>query len=44
MLPSVVGDNDDRLESVSDIVLEQPLWMLYQRNDRDISHFKKARK
>ena len=38
MLPCVVGDGDKRLKSVSDVVLEQPLWMLSHRHDRDVRH------
>lgn len=43
MLPCVVGTDDERLKAVSDIVLEQPLWMLSHRQDRDVRHLKGAR-
>lgn len=43
MLPCVVGDTDQRLEAASDIVLEQPLWMLSHRQDRDVRHLKAVR-
>ena len=38
MLPCVVGGGDKRLNPVSDIVLEQPLWMLFHKQDRDVRH------
>ena len=43
MLPRFIADNDARLERVSDTVLEQPLWMLYHRQDRDVHHLAAAR-
>ena len=43
MLPCVVGDGDKRLKAVSDITLEQPLWMLSHRQDRDVRHLKHVR-
>ena len=44
MLPRVIGDRDDRLSAESETVLEQPLWMLYHRQDTDIRHFRAARR
>lgn len=43
MLPQFVADQDSRLTRVGDTVLEQPLWMLYHRQDRDIPHMRAAR-
>ncbi|MGH1478661.1 MAG: LysR family transcriptional regulator [Geminicoccales bacterium] len=43
MLPCVVGDGDMRLKSASNIVLEQPLWMLSHKQDRDLRHLKAIR-
>ncbi len=43
MLPCIVGDHDDRLVPASDIVLEQPLWMLSHRQDRDVRHLEGIR-
>lgn len=43
MLPRIIGDRDPRLTDVSDTVLEQPLWMLYHRQDCDVVHLKAAR-
>ena len=43
MLPRFVADSDPRLSCVSETVLEQPLWMLYHRQDRDVHHLKAAR-
>ncbi|MGI9486717.1 MAG: LysR family transcriptional regulator [Geminicoccaceae bacterium] len=43
MLPCVAGDGDKRLKSVSDVMLEQPLWMLSHRQDRDVHHLKRIR-
>ncbi|MGI9301748.1 MAG: LysR family transcriptional regulator [Gammaproteobacteria bacterium] len=43
MLPRFVADNDARLACMSDTMLEQPLWMLYHRQDRDVQHLKAAR-
>jgi DNA-binding transcriptional LysR family regulator len=43
MLPRIIGDNDRRLASLSDTLLEQPLWMLYHRQDQDVPHLKAAR-
>jgi DNA-binding transcriptional LysR family regulator len=43
LLPQFVADQDSRLTRVSDTVLEQPLWMLYHRQDRDIPYMRSAR-
>ena len=43
MLPCFAADADPRLARVGEIVLEQPLWMLYHRQDRDIQHLRAAR-
>lgn len=43
MLPRLMGDPDRRLVAASDTVLEQPLWMLYHRQDRDVHHLRAAR-
>lgn len=43
MLPCIIADGDARLQSVSNIVLEQPLWMLSHRQDRDVHHLKGVR-
>lgn len=43
MLPRVVADGDPRLRRCSETVLEQPLWMLSHRPDRDVLHLKAAR-
>ena len=43
MLPCFVADRDERLQRVSTTVLEQPLWMLYHRQDDDVPHLKAAR-
>jgi DNA-binding transcriptional LysR family regulator len=38
LLPCIVGDDDERLEATSDVMLDQPLWMLSHRQDRDVRH------
>ena len=38
LLPCIVGEDDERLEAVSDVMLDQPLWMLSHRQDRDVRH------
>jgi len=43
MLPCVVGKSYPDLRPVSNIVLEQPLWMLSHRQDRDVGHLKGLR-
>ncbi|MGI9508511.1 MAG: LysR family transcriptional regulator [Geminicoccaceae bacterium] len=43
MLPCFIAGSDARLKRVSDVVLEQPLWMLHHRQDRDVRHLKAAR-
>ena len=43
MLPRLIGDADTRLAAMSGTVLEQPLWMLYHRQDQDVPHLKAAR-
>lgn len=43
MLPCLVGNGDERLKAGSDIVLEQPLWMLSHRQDRDVRHLRGVR-
>lgn len=43
MLPRFMADKDPRLACVSETVLEQPLWMLYHRQDRDSLHLRAAR-
>ena len=43
MLPRIVAVGDQRLKPVSDVVLEQPLWMLFHRQDRDVHHLKGIR-
>ncbi len=43
MLPRFVADADTRLKCISNTVLEQPLWMLSHRQDRDTHHLKAAR-
>lgn len=43
MLPCFCSDPDSRLQKVSDIVLTQPLWMQYHRQDRDIAHLSTTR-
>lgn len=43
MLPRVVAELDPRLAPVSEPVLEQPLWMLFHRQDRDVLHLSAAR-
>ena len=43
MLPRFMGSNDPRLIKLYDTDLEQPLWMLSHRQDRDIRHLKAAR-
>lgn len=43
MLPRLIADSDSRLACMSDTVLEQSLWMLYHRQDRDVLHLRAAR-
>lgn len=43
MLPRLIADSDARLVPVSDVVLEQPLWMLHHRQDRDVPYLKGVR-
>jgi len=43
LLPRFMADQDPRLACVSETVLEQPLWMLYHRQDRDVLHLRAAR-
>lgn len=43
MLPRVIGDRDDRLTALGETVLEQPLWMLFHRQDTDIRHMEATR-
>ena len=43
MLPRLMAEDDPRLTCVSDTVLEQSLWMLYHRQDRDVGHLRAAR-
>lgn len=43
MLPRFIADADPRLVRVGDTILEQPLWMLYHRQDRDVHHLRAAR-
>ena len=43
MLPRFVADNDKRLTRVSETVLQQPLWMLSHRQDREVLHLDSAR-
>lgn len=43
MLPRVVADADARLARISDIVLEQPLWMLSHRQDQTVRHLEALR-
>lgn len=40
MLPCVSTDQDERLKRVSDVVLRQPLWMLFHSKDADVRHIK----
>lgn len=43
MLPCLIADSDTRLKCVRDVVLEQPMWMLYHRQDRDVHYLKGVR-
>lgn len=43
MLPRFIADHDPRLVRAGETVLEQPLWMLYHRQDRDVAHLRAAR-
>ena len=43
LLPRFMADADPELTPVSDTILEQPLWMLFHRQDRDVLHLKSAR-
>jgi hypothetical protein len=42
-MPDVIAQNDPRLTRVSKTVLEQPLWMLFHKQDADTPHLKAAR-
>lgn len=43
MLPCLIAAGHPLLQPVSDVVLEQPLWMLHHRQDREVRHLKGAR-
>ena len=43
MLPNIVGDKNPDLITISDVVLKQPLRMLYHHQDRDVHHLRDAR-
>ena len=43
LLPVFMGDLDTRLTRSSEVMLEQPLWMLYHRQDSGIVHLRTAR-
>ncbi|WP_282611209.1 LysR family transcriptional regulator [Pelagibius sp. Alg239-R121] len=43
LLPRFIADADPGLTPIGDTILEQPLWMLFHRQDRDILHLKSAR-
>ncbi len=43
MLPNIVADNNPDLVAISDIVLKQPLIMLYHHQDIEVHHLKDAR-
>ncbi|MGI9415161.1 MAG: LysR family transcriptional regulator [Hyphomicrobiales bacterium] len=43
VLPDVMGGADERLSRVTGTVVEQPLWMLFHRQDRDVAHLRAAR-
>lgn len=43
LLPRLIADRDARLVCVSETILEQALWMLYHRQDRDVVHLRVAR-
>lgn len=43
MLPRFIADSDRRLCRIGDTVLQQPLWMLYHWQDREIHHLEAAR-
>ena len=43
LLPRLIADGDPRLSCAGDTVLEQSLWMLYHRQDRDVLHLRAAR-
>lgn len=43
LLPRGLADDDPDLIRISDTRLEQPLWMLFHRPDRDIIHLRSAR-
>jgi DNA-binding transcriptional LysR family regulator len=44
MLPDIVVRDDQRLHSISDIVLEQPLWLFYHRQDEETGYLSTARR
>lgn len=43
LLPRGLADDDPDLICISDTLLKQPLWMLFHRPDRDITHLRSAR-
>ena len=43
MLPRFIGERDERLAVASQVVLRQPLWMLYHQQDGAVPHLKYAR-
>jgi DNA-binding transcriptional LysR family regulator len=43
MLPVVAADRNARLRRVSGVVLKQPLWLLYHRQDEDVLYMNAAR-
>ena len=43
MLPCCLVADRDQLNMLGDVVLNQPLWMLYHEQDRDVPHLKSAR-
>ena len=43
MLPSLLADSDSRLKRIGKPILQQPLWMLWHRQDQDVPHLKTTR-
>ena len=43
ILPCLIGEGDARLTCTNDVVLEQPLWMLHHRQEREVRHLETAR-
>lgn len=43
LLPRFIADDDPGLVPASETILEQPLWMLFHRQDHDVLHLKTAR-